>query len=244
MPQNYSISFVIPAHNEEAYIGECLKSIFKQIGGGVMGNAEVIVINNASSDGTKAVASSFPGVRVVDEPNKGLTKARQRGLTEAHGEFVAYLDSDSRIPGGWLAIVKREFERDATLVCLSGPCRYFDLAGYRKVLAEGLWRLFAPPAYFLVGYMIYGGNFVAKRNALLAAGGFNTDLYFYGEDTDIAKRLYRVGKVKFLMPFFVYGSGRRLRAQGIIRTELIYGMNFLWEVLFHKPFTHPYKDIR
>ena len=75
-----TISVIIPAYNEEKYIVSCLHSI--------LGNApenlkEIFVINNASTDKTAELAEKFPQVRVVNEPNKGLTKARQRGLQEA-----------------------------------------------------------------------------------------------------------------------------------------------------------------
>ncbi len=73
------LSFVIPAYNEEAYLPACLESVLaqtKELGDAV----EIIVVNNASSDRTREVALGYPGVRVVDEPQKGLTFARQAGF--------------------------------------------------------------------------------------------------------------------------------------------------------------------
>jgi glycosyltransferase involved in cell wall biosynthesis len=235
------ISIVIPAYNEEKYIGDCLKSI---IANRTEDFLEIIVVNNASTDGTAAVAGKFPGVRVVDEPQKGLTRARQRGLVEAKGELVAYLDADTRMPAGWPAIVGKEFARHPDMVCLSGPFHYFDLPPEKKFLAETMWTITAMPIFWIVGFMVLGANFVAKREALEKIGGFDTSISFYGEDTNIAWRLNKVGKVMFSMKFYIIGSGRRLMDEGVIRTFWRYGVNYLAGALWHKPVTQKHNDIR
>ena len=63
------ISFVIPAYNEEKFIGQCLESVIKEVDRRSL-RAEIIVVNNASTDRTKEIASSHKGVLVVDEPKK------------------------------------------------------------------------------------------------------------------------------------------------------------------------------
>lgn len=246
------ISIVIPAHNEEKYLGNCLESVIKEIKHfRVTGlahqtnfDSEIIVVNNASTDQTKKVAKNYPGVVVVDEPEKGLTKARQAGLEQTSGDLIANIDADTMLPSGWLEKVFKEFSAHPHTVSLSGPFRYYDLEGFKKFVAETIWKISAPPAYFFTGYMILGANFVARKKALLEIGGFDKNIHFYGEDTDLARRLSKLGKVKFSLDFFIYGSGRRLAGNGFLKTELLYGMNFLWEVLFKKPFTKTYKDIR
>jgi glycosyltransferase involved in cell wall biosynthesis len=240
-----NISLIIPAYNEERYIGPCLEAIAAHRatpeGAAIL---EVIVVNNASTDRTAAIAAAFPGVRVVNEPDKGLTKARQRGLIEAVGELVAYTDADTRIPEGWAARALASFVRHPGQVCLSGPFRYYDLAPIPKFFAEALWALTAPITYLFTGYMVLGANFVAKRSALLQIGGFDTTIRFFGEDTDIALRLSKAGKVRFDMGFYIMGSGRRLMDEGLVRTMVVYAMNYLWIAIRQKPFTAHYRDIR
>ena len=235
------ISIVIPAYNEEKYIGDCLQSIIANRTDDFL---EIIVINNASTDGTAEVAAKFPGVRVVDEPQKGLTRARERGLMEAKGDLVAYLDADTRMPPGWVAIVENEFARRPDMVCLSGPFHYFDMPPGKKALAEGLWGVTAMPIFWIIGFMVLGANFVAKRDALQKIGGFDTTISFYGEDTNIAWRLSKVGKVRFSMKFYIIGSGRRLMEEGVVRTFWRYGVNYLAGALWHTPVTEGHKDIR
>ncbi|MBM3256767.1 MAG: glycosyltransferase family 2 protein [Candidatus Liptonbacteria bacterium] len=236
-----NISFIVPAYNEEKYIGPCLESIFAHTGEEVQ---EILVINNASTDRTAEVAGKFPKVRVVHEPKKGLTFARERGLREAQGEFLAYIDADTRLHAGWLPIVKEEFSKRNDLVCLSGPFSYYDLTPSQKFAAEMGWKIFAPLTYAIVGYMVLGANFIVRKDALLQAGTFNTSVAFYGEDTDIARRLSKVGTVLFRMNFFILGSGRRLLAEGLLKTYATYAANFISEVAWHKPVTKRYKDIR
>jgi len=236
-----NISVVIPAYNEEKYIGDCLRSVVQNRTDDIL---EIIVIDNASTDGTAEVARKFPGVRVVAEPQKGLTRARQRGLEEAKGDLVAYLDADTRMPAVWAAIVKKEFAEHPEMVSLSGPFHYYDLPPFEKLVAESLWALTAMPTFWIVGFMVLGANFVAKRSALLQIGGFDTTIAFYGEDTNIARRLSKAGKARFDMRFFIIGSGRRLMDEGVIRTFSRYAMNYFSTALYHKPVTQEYKDIR
>jgi glycosyltransferase involved in cell wall biosynthesis len=94
------ISFVVPAYNEQEHIGACIGSILAaaQEDGA---RFELIVVNNASTDRTRAIAESYPHVIVVDEPRKGVTFARQAGLERASGELVANLDADTLLPLSW-----------------------------------------------------------------------------------------------------------------------------------------------
>lgn len=235
------ISVVIPAYNEEHYIGVCLDYIIRNAKGSLH---EIIVIDNASTDRTREIASSKPGVKVVTEKIKGLTRARQRGLEEATGDLIAYLDADTRLPENWLDKARWTFANDPEVVSLSGPYRYYDGKRWKNTLMHGLWYITAPLTFRTVGYMVLGGNFIAKRKALTDMGGFDKNIDFYGEDTDIARRLSPFGKVIFRMDFFIYSSSRRLNEEGFIKTNVVYALNFIWQVIFHRPFSSSYRDIR
>ena len=106
-----------------------------------------------------------------------------------------------------------------------------------------MWSV-APLAYRLVGYMILGGNFVAKRSAIEKIGGFDRSIAFYGEDTDLARRLSKVGKTLFRMDFYAYASARRFEEEGLFKPNIVYMLNYLWPVLFHRPYTRQYQDVR
>jgi glycosyltransferase involved in cell wall biosynthesis len=234
-----NISLVIPAYNEEEYISACLSSV------ALYGKElfEVIVVDNASTDTTATIARTFPFVRVVHEPKKGLTRARACGLRAATGDIIAYIDADTVMPRGWVAMVNRAYRDDKELVCVSGPYIY-DYGLFGRLIVWAYWLVLAWPTYFLVGYMAVGGNFAAKRLALVSIGGFDESISFYGEDTDIARRLATVGKVKFLQRFFMHTSARRLKKEGALKTAWRYIINYISIVFMKNPVTMDYTDIR
>ena len=242
------LSFVIPAYNEEAYLPACLDSILAQIKN-VPGGAEVIVVNNASRDKTREVALSYPGVRLIDEPQKGLTFARQAGFKACTGDLIANVDSDSRLTPGWVETVLQAFDGDKKLVAISGPLVYYDLLPRQRFSVQ-IFYLIAFSVYILnryilrAGSMVQGGNFVLKRSGLEAIGGFDTSISFYGEDTDIARRMNRVGKVEFTLKLKMFSSARRLKQEGMLTIAWRYTINYLWTTFRKKPFTEEYTDHR
>ena len=242
------LSFVIPAYNEEAYLPACLESILVQTKN-VPGGAEIIVVNNASSDKTREVALSFPGVTLVDEPQKGLTFARQAGFQACSGELIANVDSDSRLTPGWVDLVLKAFDSQKNLVAVSGPLVYYDLLPRQrfsvKIFYAVAFMVYIVNRYILrAGSMVQGGNFVLKREALESIGGFNTAISFYGEDTDIARRMNRVGKVEFTLKLKMFSSARRLKQEGMLTIAARYTINYFWTTFRKKPFTEKYVDHR
>ena len=252
------ISFVVPAYNEEAYLPACLDAILAQTrtlpAGLSADDIEIIVVNNASTDRTRDVALSYPGVTVVDEPRKGLTFARQAGFAASTGALIANVDADSRLTPGWLAQVLTTFAEPTApnklpLAALSGPILYYDLTPRQRVLVHVFyltaWATYAMNRYILrVGSMVQGGNFVTSRAALEAIGGFNTTISFYGEDTDIARRLNDVGEVRFTFALKMFSSARRLKKEGMLTMAWRYGINYMWTTFFKRPYTETYIDIR
>lgn len=242
------ISFVVPAYNEEALIASCLGAIRAEIARTGC-PAEIIVVDNNSTDGTRRIASSIPEVVIVDEPQRGLVQARRAGCLAAKGELIANIDADSMLTEGWLRKALAEFSRSPDLVALSGPCIYYDLSRSARLVAAGFYRI-AFVTYLFVrfalgaGSMIQGGNFVISKRALEAAGGFSSHFSFYGEDTDLACRLSQVGPVKFTLRLPAYSSGRRFVAEGLVRAGLRYAVNYVWTVLFKQPFTVTWSDFR
>ena len=89
-----------------------------------------------------------------------------------------------------------------------------------------------------------GGNFIVRRTAMEKIGGFNSQVEFYGEDADIAKRIRAVGQVKFTLKLPIYSSGRRLSEKGLFATGWLYAINYFWVILFKKSFSSAHEDIR
>lgn len=245
------LSFVIPAFNEEKFLGMCLDSLFSAIAGSGFDvkDFEVIVVNNASTDNTKAVATGFIGVRVIDEPRKGLSQARQSGFAASSGELVANVDADCKVSALWIQTVLKIFAADQEVVCVSGPQVYYDSSAITRFLIAIYYR-FAYMSYLMnryvlrVGSLVQGGDFVVRRWAMEKIGGFNPAFTFYGEDVDIARRLYKVGKVVFTLGLPIEASGRRVNTEGLIKMAIVYPINYFWTIFLGRPFTKSNTDVR
>ncbi|MGQ0660687.1 glycosyltransferase [Sphingosinicella sp.] len=239
-PAPLTISLVIPAHNEEAYIGACLDAVMQHVAERV---CEIIVVDNDSNDGTAEIVRRYERVTYVFEPSKGITKARQRGYQSARGDILAFADADTIPPAGWIERIDEQFHQDAGLACISGPYRYYDLPRLQQSIASA-WFVAARPLYRVFGYLVVGGNFAIRRSALDAMGGFDATIEFYGEDADIARRARKFGRVLFTPRLVMPTSGRRLKREGYVKMAGIYLVNFLSIAFRGKPATRGYTDVR
>lgn len=91
------LSIIIPAYNVERYIKECLASIFSGISKEKLSLLEVIVVNDGSSDGTRAILESYENrgqIILLNQENRGQSNARNNGLRIAKGKYVMFVDSD------------------------------------------------------------------------------------------------------------------------------------------------------
>jgi len=240
------MSVIVCAHNEAQYLASCLHSLLAQS----RPPDEILVINNASTDATRAVAEAIPRVRVVDEPRKGLVVARETGRHLATGEVLVYVDADCRAPLTWLERIEQRFVRDAQLIALSGPYRFYDWDWWGRLLIRAYDFTLAPATQLLVkhilriGTIFYGGNFAVRADALVRIGGFDTSIEFHGEDTNIGRRLFAIGRVGLFRDCYLYTSARRYVAMGKGAVFRLYVRNFTSEILHHRPKDTTHLDVR
>jgi GT2 family glycosyltransferase len=159
--------------------------------------AEILVVDNAPSDSaTKALVSArFPRVRYVREPNPGLDFARNRALTEAVGDIVAFLDDDATAGPGWCESLALVFHRDPRVAVCTGRIEALTLETPAQLLFEvnggfgrGNRRIRLPDdsAELLHGWPVpliawavsvgSGCNYAVRRTAALELGGFDEAL--------------------------------------------------------------------
>jgi glycosyltransferase involved in cell wall biosynthesis len=240
------LAVIVCAHNEAAYLGPCLHSLLAQ----TRVPDEVIVVDNASTDGTGDVATRVPGVRVVCEPRKGLVVARARGRRSTTADILLFMDADCRAPLQWIERVERRFVRDADLVALSGSYRFYDWHWRGRWLIRGYDLTVGPLTHLFVkhvldaGVVFYGGNFAVRAAALDAVGGFDTSIEFHGEDTNLGRRLHRHGRVLLADDCFMHTSARRYSAMGTGAVIALYVRNFWSEILRHRPSDRTHVDVR
>jgi glycosyltransferase involved in cell wall biosynthesis len=241
-----TISVIVCAHNEERYVAACLHSLLAQS----RAPDEILLINNASTDGTGLVAAAIPGVRVVTELRKGLVVARERGRQEATGDLLVYVDADCRAPLTWLARIESRFAGNPSLLALSGNYRFYDWDWWGRALLRAYDFTLGPATHLLVKYILrigvvfYGGNFAVRRTALERIGGFDTRIEFHGEDTNLGRRLAAVGNVELRYDCFLYTSARRYNAMGKGAVFRLYVRNFVSELLYHRPKDTAHLDVR
>ncbi|HNT89861.1 MAG TPA: glycosyltransferase family A protein, partial [Candidatus Hydrogenedentes bacterium] len=104
-------SVVIPAHNEEAVIALCLRSL--EAMDYPRERYEVIVVDDASTDRTAEIAREF-GARVITEKCASIAAVRNRGAREARGEIIAHLDADMIVDPLWLKRAEEHYEAGLT----------------------------------------------------------------------------------------------------------------------------------
>jgi CDP-glycerol glycerophosphotransferase len=119
------ISVVIPIYNVESYLAECLDSLREQ---GVA-NYEAILVDDGSTDASSAIAHRYAAtdgrIRLVRQENAGLGNARNTGVALARGEYLAFLDSDDKLPPGAYARLLASAERTGSDL-VTGNVHRFD----------------------------------------------------------------------------------------------------------------------
>ena len=100
------------------------------------------------------------------------------------------------------------------------------------------------PGMMLLISMAISVAFIASWVTSLRIGGFDTTISFYGEDTNIARRLAQAGRIVFDLRLVMRTSARRLEDEGFVATAVKYALNFGSEVFLKRPLTRQYRDVR
>lgn len=230
------LSVVIPAYNEEEHIGKCLESLMDQ---DTDKEFEVIVVDNASTDRTAEVARGFSDtlkLTVIHEPKKGRGAARAAGFGVARGDIIFSTDGDAVVPPGWIASLLADLQRHPDAAAVSGTFRIADCGPCTNLLfniIQPLAMLLYCP--FFGHYWLTGSNFAIRKSAYEAAGGFDTDATS-SEDTDLAFRVKKVGRIRFVWNVPVTSSGRRFRGglPGLLRGLLAYPTSWIGRFVLRK----------
>jgi len=234
-----TVSVVIPAYNEEQYLGRCLEALAQQTY--PADRLEVIVVDNGSTDATAEIARQY-GVRVIAEPRKGVARARQTGFEAARGAIIASTDADTVVPPFWVARIAAHFRADPALGAVYGPVYWPDGRQMEQLLVRypitwGLW------ASNRVRHSLWwGSDFAVRREVFQEAGGFPVD-WASGEDTDLSLRVSRIAPVRFDPDLVIYASGRRGR-EGWHRVVKRSTVNAVSRFLLRRPPPLPMTDIR
>ena len=183
------VSVVICAYNAERTMLPCLESLRRL----KYPNYEVVIVDDGSRDRTADIAKGFPEFRLIRQPNKGLSVARNVGLHAARGEIIAYTDSDCVVDPDWLTLMVHTMV-DGDFDGCGGP----NYAPHEEGRVEACVAA-APgaPCHVLVAdnraEHLAGCNMVFTKAALVAVGGFDAQFTSAGDDVDICWRMLDTG---------------------------------------------------
>jgi len=210
------VSFIIVSWNAKEYLIKCLDSLARWQGAY---NSEIIVVDNASTDGSpEAVRSQFPYVRLMINPrNMGFGRANNKGIQMAGGRYVCLINSDVEVLNHCIESLLHEMDAHPE-IGMMGP-RLLEKDGTTQTSCwgfPGVWNMFCcavgldrvfPNHPFFNGYEmrhlqmdetrdvdILGGAFwFARRKAVSAVGLLDENFFMYGEDMDWCKRFWKNG---------------------------------------------------
>jgi glycosyltransferase involved in cell wall biosynthesis len=236
-------SVVVCTRNRAAILPAALESLSRQQSGRVF---EVIVVNNASDDGTADVIAEWcrrdPRFRMVDEPNPGLSRAKNLGIREARGPVVLFTDDDVLVEPQWLERHMTLLSGKDQLVISGGPILPIshDLSAWPGWLEEAalvdLPSLDHGPIARPLGHweQLWGANMAIPRSVFDRIGMWNEGLGRKGEergtweDLDFAERVRSAGGQVWFCPGAVIRHRvmrDRARPRPMLRSAFLRGMN-------------------
>lgn len=191
-------SVIIPNWNGAKFLPTCLDALGRQ----TYPNIEVIVADNASTDGSQALLQSqYPQVKLVQLPkNEGFTGACNAGIRAAKGDYVSLLNNDTEVDEDWAAAVVDAFQRHTEIGIVASKMLLFDKRDHIHTAGDyftvdgragnrGVWQQdagqFDKEEYV---FSACGGSSVYRKTVLDQIGLLDDDFFFSLEDIDLAWR--------------------------------------------------------
>lgn len=208
------VTVVVPVLNEEASLGETLRSLRAQ----TFTDFELLVVDNGSTDRSPEIAAEFAD-RVLVETCRGPDLARHRGFVEAGTELLASADADTVYPPTWLARLVARLEAPG-VVGVYGTMGFRESPPWRRALeARAFTALLRVSQAFGVPFA-GAANFGCRRSAYLQAGGYPAFAHLACADVRLARALRPLGRVVFDPRLVAYTSRRTLALQGPVGTAV------------------------
>ena len=180
------ISVIIPTLNSSGTLPELLNSLMEQ----GYRYFEIIAVDGGSTDDTLEILSKYP-IRILHEEMRGIGAARKKGVDNAKGDFIAFVDSDCIAPTDWLSKLFSKIRNRKDVAAVGGiampkssslvsKCLQYRLFGLEKIKKE-------------IGVeSIPTMNAIYRKDAILSVGNFN-EKYELGEDPELNFRLRKKG---------------------------------------------------
>ena len=204
------VSVIVPAYNAQDSLGATLESLLAQD----YAPFEIVVVDDGSTDATRAVAATFPTIRCLEQPNQGPAVARNTGMAAARGEFFAFVDADDLVPGTKLRVQAGFLVEHPSVGCVLGR---------QEIVLDGV----EAPSW-MTHDAIYGDldgipliSAMVRRSVIDEIGGFDP-AFVPSEDRDLIVRMKERGIEVSVLP-------------DLVLYRRFHGSN----LSFHRPAKHP-----
>ncbi len=207
------ISVIIPTYNRAEFLVEAIRSVLNQ----TFKDYEIIIVDDGSTDNTKAVLQKFSNkIRYFYQENKGVSTARNRGIKEASGEYIAFLDSDDI----WkINKLSKQIELIESNTKIGLVCCLMDAVDSKGKLLNQIKPKVYPGRNFeeaILRGATYPSTFFIRRECFEEVGLFNENIVIF-EDLDLYLRI--VLKFKILIdnePLVYY----RIHSSSLTKNDL------------------------
>lgn len=240
------ISIVTPIHNSESTLAECLDNIFAVD----YKNFEVIIVDDCSTDRSVEIAKRYPCKLIILPEGRGPAFARDKGISFADGEIVAFLDSDCIPPKDWLKKIDKKLTPD--IIGIGGK---YEIPGDINIISKlfmAYWYLkdiiYTKPSRLI---SLYGGNSAFWKSALMHKREKKELLYcnrtIGSDDTLMCRELMKAGKVIYDRDISILHK-QKATLINIFKKSISYGysgaktVGLCGSLLFREPH-HIYKSI-
>lgn len=212
VPRSIDLTVIIPHFNQPDFLARCLSSLAAQEGD--VPSHEIIVVDNGSREMPEAVVAAHEGVQLLREETPGPGPARNRGVVEAQGAILAFIDADCLAGPGWLARIAGHFAAHPDHGILGGdvyiaredPARATALEAYESVYAYRMKEYIARQGFTGTG------NLAVRAEVMAAVGPFGGKEI--AEDRDWGQRATALGHAtRYVEGMIVYHPARKTFAE-------------------------------
>ncbi|RLG48582.1 MAG: hypothetical protein DRO06_01110 [Thermoproteota archaeon] len=203
------VSVIVPARNEERYIGRCLRALRNQ-----RDDLEIIVVDGASTDRTREIAEEYADAVLVEDRPRGPGAARNMGALMASGDVLAFVDADTVVSRGWSRAVIESIEGGAAGV--TGPILPLpeESSPLLDILYATAYEVMVRITFLLGAPHMLGLNVAYEREGFVSAGMFPEGVRV-SEDVILSMRVAAGRRLRFDTRMAAFTSARRLRSYGI-----------------------------
>ena len=202
------VSVVIPHLNQPEHLGRCLASLTRQSFD--LDRAEIIVVDNGSTELPTEICAAFPGVILIQEATPGPGPARNLGVSQSRGQILAFIDADCTADPGWLAAIAAVLNRPDYAQIIGGDVRIARRDPDRPTMLEAYESIYAYRQEEYITRQGYSGtgNLAIRREVYDAVGPFCG--IERAEDHDWGQRATRLGfEIRYVPEMIVYHPARR-----------------------------------